>query len=274
MAEGDVPGFLGNEDGDGVRFLGDADARAVAQPEAAVEIFARGEGENAGGGGDAVVLHDDPAVVEDGLGVEDREHEFLRKNGVEIHAGRGELADADVALDGDERAELAAREVEDRVHEEFEGFLFLQGRAEEMLAAEFGEGAAEFGLEDDDEGDGEEDREAAQEPADDVEVEQLRGQGEADEKHGEADEDFRAGRAAEVEVAIVEKHGEQGDLDRVGPVRADKLTADLKGVSHSLMVGVSGAEGERRKRGTRFCHWICYACERNLLVCRSSRLSR
>ena len=115
MAERDVAGFLRDQNGNGVGLFGDADTGAVAQPETAVEILARGERKDACCGGHAVVLYDDTAIVQHRLGVKDGQDKFLGKHGVHVDAGRGKLADADVALEGDERAELAPGQVENGV---------------------------------------------------------------------------------------------------------------------------------------------------------------
>ena len=115
MAERDVAGFLRDKDGNGVRLLGDADAGSVAQPETAVEVFTRGERKDACCGGHAVVLHDDTTIVQHRFRVKDGQDELLGKHGVHVDAGRGKLADADVALEGDERAELSPGQVENGV---------------------------------------------------------------------------------------------------------------------------------------------------------------
>ena len=54
VADRDLSGFLGNHDRDGVGFLAESEAGAVSESEVAVQIFALGQRENAGGGDDAV----------------------------------------------------------------------------------------------------------------------------------------------------------------------------------------------------------------------------
>ena len=106
-----------------------------------------------------------------------------------------------------------------------------------MLAAEFGQGAPQFRLENDDQSDGEKNGKAAQEPTDDVEVEKLGSQGEADEDEGETDENFRARGTAEIQVPVVEQHGEQHDLHRAGPTGADKFNDRLHRCPFCLLPG-------------------------------------
>ena len=48
VTNGNLPGFLGDDDGEGVGFLAEPEGGAVAEAEVAVEILALGEGKNAG----------------------------------------------------------------------------------------------------------------------------------------------------------------------------------------------------------------------------------
>ena len=116
-----------------------------------------------------------------------------------------------------------------------------------MLAAELGQGAPQFRLENDHQGDGEKHGEASQEPTDDVEVEKLGGKREADEDQGETDENLRARGAAEIEIAVVKQHGEEQDLDRAGPAGADKFD---HGLHRGSTLPAPEARGERAVSGT------------------------
>ena len=70
------------------------------------------------------------------------------RSAVDLHAALREALDVRIPLDGDERAELAIGEVECHLGEEFERLARAGGGGEEAIAAERGEGAAEFRLED------------------------------------------------------------------------------------------------------------------------------
>ena len=85
---------------------------AMPQAERAVEIDPLADRKNAGGGDDAVVADDDAAVVQRRFREEDADHQFGRERAIDRHAALGEALDVLLALDGDERAELAVREVE------------------------------------------------------------------------------------------------------------------------------------------------------------------
>ena len=115
MADGHNPCFFGDDKGDGVGFLAQAESGAVAEAEVTVEIFALGDGENACGGKDAVVAQDDAAIVEGCLRLEDGDDKLLGELAIDGDAALCEGADIDIALHGDEGAELAIREIKDDV---------------------------------------------------------------------------------------------------------------------------------------------------------------
>ena len=72
-----LAGFLGHNEHDGIRLLAQAQTRSVAQAEVAIEVFALGEGKNAGGGHDAVAADDNATIVQNRLGVKDGQGEFF-----------------------------------------------------------------------------------------------------------------------------------------------------------------------------------------------------
>ena len=122
----------------------------------------------------AVVVNDESAVVQNGLGMENRQREFLRIIGIESDAGFDEGLEGDLAFHRDQGAEALAGDFKDRIGDFFDGFAFFKSRSEEGMAAEIGQRPAKFRLEDDDQGDGEKDRQAAQDPANDQQIEELR----------------------------------------------------------------------------------------------------
>jgi hypothetical protein len=134
-------------------------------------------------------------------------------SGIEAGAGFLDGAGADFAFDGDEGADLVGGEAGDGLDDFVEHAAFAQGGGEDVLLAEFGEGAADFGLEDDDEGDDEVDGEALEEPVEGVEVEHA-GEHEHDDDGGdEAEEDLGAAGAAEEEDGVIEEDGEDEDFE-------------------------------------------------------------
>ena len=77
VTDRDLSGFLGNHNRDGIGFLAEAEAGAVAEAEVAIEVLALGERENAGGGDDAVAAEDQPSIMKHGLRLEEREDEIF-----------------------------------------------------------------------------------------------------------------------------------------------------------------------------------------------------
>lgn len=77
MTNRNLPRLLGNDERNGIGFVAKTKSRAVTQAEVPVEILALGEGENAGGGNDAVAADDHAAIVKHCLGLEHGEGEFL-----------------------------------------------------------------------------------------------------------------------------------------------------------------------------------------------------
>ena len=63
----------------------------------------------------------------------------------------------------------------------------------------------------------------AEEPADHGQVQNLRDRGEGDEKDGQAGQDLRAAGSAKIEIAVVDRHRQESDLDRGVPVVLEKL---------------------------------------------------
>ena len=218
VTDRDLTGFLRDHDADGVGFFGEAKSGAVAQPQITVQILALAERKNAGRRYDAVVAYNQPTIMQDGLGMEDGEDEFRGVVAVDIHSGLGELAEIDVAFQGDKRAEAFAGELEDGIDQLFHRFVVAGGGSEPPVGAQFGECPAQFRLENHDESDGQEAEEAAQHPADDNQVQQLADEGEGEENECQPDEDARSMRAAEIKVNIIENHRDEKNLHRRAPV--------------------------------------------------------
>jgi hypothetical protein len=113
----DPAGLLADDERDGVGLLGDADRRPVAGAHRLRERRVVREGQEAARGGDAVVLDDDRAVVEGRAGIEEGFEELAGEGGVEAAAVLDVLAQADVALDGDQGADAVLGELDGGVGE-------------------------------------------------------------------------------------------------------------------------------------------------------------
>ena len=243
--EAEVAGFFGDDDGYGVGFFGEAESGAVAEAEGAVGEFLLADREDAGGGGDAFVADDDASVVKGGFGVEEGEGEFGGEFSIDGDAGFDLVFEADVTFDGEECPEAFFGEDGGAVGDEVEeGLFFRSVEAEEARAAEAGEAVAEFGLEDDDEGEGDDDDGFGDDPLDDDEFEELGDEGEADEDDAEADEDAGSAGGAEEAVKLVDEDPEDKNLQAVLPVLLDK-------VEHGVLVG--GDYGKKRRLAMSGC---------------------
>ena len=92
VANGNLACFLGNDDGNGVGFFRQSKGGPVSQPEVAIKILALSQWKNAGRRNHAVVVNDEPAVVQNGFRMEDGQREFLRINRIEHDTGLDEMA--------------------------------------------------------------------------------------------------------------------------------------------------------------------------------------
>ena len=125
-------------------------------------------------------------------------------------------------------AEALACDFKDRIGDFFDGFALFESRSKERMAAKIGQRAAKFRLKDDDQGDRQKDRQAAQDPADNSEIQELGEEGETKEDERKADENARAMGAAQVDVNVIENRRENADLDRNAPILRDKFSDGLE----------------------------------------------
>src|SRR5262249_5381164 len=147
----DHPVLLGDNDGERVGLLGEADGRPVARAEGFRDGRVGGEREEAAGGGDAAVLDDERSVVDRRDRHEDAGEELLRDPGVERWSHRDVLVQPDLALQHDQRAHPPRGEVGDALHQLLDRLALrdaVLGR-EERLHAHLRQGAADVVLEDD-----------------------------------------------------------------------------------------------------------------------------
>ena len=88
------------------------------------------------------------------------------------------------------------------------------------MPAQFGQATTQFRLKNHDQRDGEKDRKASDDPADDDEIQQLRDQRQRQKNDGQTGQHFRAASAAKIKIAIINPDAEQDDLDRPRQFRA------------------------------------------------------
>ena len=153
MTNRNDPCFFGNDDHDGIAFFAKAERRAMPQAERAIQIGPLRDGKNARGGNDAIIPDDHAAIVQRRLRKENADREFGGKRAIHLHAALGDGLDVLPALEGDQGAELAVREIEGHGADQFQRLAAVLGIGrEENPGARQGrlETAAQFWLEDDD----------------------------------------------------------------------------------------------------------------------------
>ena len=130
MADRDLAGFFGDDNANGVRFFGESESGAVAQPEVAIQIFALTQGKNTGSGDESIPAHNDSAIMQDSLRLENCQDQFRRIMAVDFDARFGQLGQIDLTFQGNERTETLAREFENRVDDFLDDFAVLGSRGE------------------------------------------------------------------------------------------------------------------------------------------------
>src|ERR1043166_9760395 len=98
-----------------------------------------------------------------------------------------------------------------------DGFTLLTGERENRVPAEFGQTSSQFGLKYYDQSEGQEDREAANQPTDHDQVQEGRDQGQGQKDHRQAGKYFSAAGAAKVNIPIINTDAQQADLQNAPP---------------------------------------------------------
>src|SRR5436190_577616 len=231
----------------------------MPQTEASIEGLPLANRENAGGGGNPSVAHDHSAIMQSGFRVKERQEEFDGKNRIDNDASLFVNADGGIAFNRDERAELLVRQLGYRFREIVDGLALLARQGENRMAPQFGQAAPQFGLENHHKGDGQEDGKAADDPADDHEVQQLRDQGQGQENDRQAGKNFRSARPSKVEIAIINPHTQQDDLNETSPFSDPELNDLLAHITTSRRRSVA-------RKAAAFC---LTSCTRNTFAPRS-----
>src|SRR5260370_9693857 len=91
------------------------------------------------------------------------------------------------------------------------------------MASELGETASKLRLKNHNEGNREEDRDTAKEPADHDQVQQGRDEGQGQKNNCQPREHFAAASTAKIKIAVVNSDAEQNDLDDAAPAFEPEL---------------------------------------------------
>ena len=197
----------------------DAERGAVAGAELLGQLGVARERQEAGGGGDPVVLDDHRAVVKRRVRGEDVDEQVVRDRGVELDPVLDVVAEPLQPLDDDQRADTLGRQGrggEDDVAERRDHLLLL-GQPPERVAPEVGERPADLLLEEHDDREREHDQEVFE---DVLERRQLRELGHEVDQADEYDaaEHLHRPRAPDQEQQVVDHHGYEEDVEAVAPV--------------------------------------------------------
>lgn len=250
FGDGDDAGFFADDDDDGVGVFGEAEGGAVPGAEVLGQVAAFGEGELDASGGEFALSDDDAHIVEDGAGPKDGVEEFDGEVGVDGGAGIGEAAEADVAFDGDESADAVLGAVGGGACEDFDLVFDGVGSAlEEACFAKANEGAAEFGLEDHDDGEGGEEEDAAVEEFDAIEAVAAEADddvGDDEEERGALDEACAARAAHELDDEVDDDADEE-EFQRDDPpgIRADAVEILCHAIGHYCSIRCCGSARQR-----------------------------
>src|SRR5206468_3664412 len=142
---------------------------------------------------------------------------------IERHSGLFVNADGRVAFDREQRAELFVRQLGDGFGKIVHRLALLTCQRKDRMPPQLGQTASEFGLKDHNEGNGEEHRKTAEEPADHDQVQQRRDESEGEENNRQPGEHFGTARATKVKIAIVNTDAEQNDFNNAAPAFEPEL---------------------------------------------------
>ena len=264
LDEADLLVLLGDHDDEGIGLLGDAEGGPMAGAEAlGVDRHLR-EREQGAGGQDRVAADDHGAVVQRGPRREDRAQEVRREVAVDHHAGLGHLLEPGLALDDDEGAMALGRQGGGGARHLVRDVLGdarvdrRQQPRERADPADALKGAAQLGLEDDDEGEQADDGAALQDPRQQDEVERDRQEVDDDQDADPDDESDGTGPADQAEEPVDEERGD-ADVDHRAQVhlsedRSEELGHRGPSVASGIVASASALKRSRRSaerpRGT------------------------
>src|SRR5665213_1964442 len=188
--------FFGDDDDNRVRFLGQADRRAMARAERFVQIRPRRQRKNTRGIGDAVAFQNHAAVMDRVVRKKNRFQHFRRRGTIHRHTGLDGLEQLDGLLDGDERANFYFRKTFGGLHDNFNAFALLARAGKQRQVAKFGEKAAQFRLENNQDRENKKRRERAEQQPQNFQIQNRRRQRQHQQHDDETDDDRPAARPA------------------------------------------------------------------------------
>jgi hypothetical protein len=252
VGEGDLRRLLADDDDERVGLLGQAERGAVPRAEALVGDGELRERQDHAGRDDGVALDEHGAVVERAVGREQADDEVGADARLDAGAGFGVFVQADVALDGDDGADLGAGQPLHGLDQLLDDLALLHAveEADHAALAEAGEGGAQLGVEHDDGGDGAVLEELLEDVADQLEVEEA-GQEVGQREDEQAGEHLDGARAGEQLQHVVDGAATMRICSRSsGPGRNEK-SAPISAARPARMADrgeVEGAAGGRRRR--------------------------
>src|SRR5258707_3908938 len=140
-------GFLGNHNDHCVGYLAQPDGGAMPGAERLIQILALSERENAGSVGDAVTFENNSAVVNGIIWKENGFQHLGRGLAINENAGFDGFEQIDGLLDGDEGTDADIGKALDGLDDYLNVLALLMCGGEERQIAQFGQHAAQFGLE-------------------------------------------------------------------------------------------------------------------------------
>src|SRR5437879_12690375 len=141
--------------------------------------------------------------------MENAQDQLDREIRIERYSGLFVNPDGSVAFDREQRAELFVRQLNDGFGKIVHRLALLTCQRKDRMPPRLGQTASEFGLKDHNEGNGEEHRKTAEEPADHDQVQQRRDETEGEENSRQPREDFGTATATKVKLAVVRPDAEQ-----------------------------------------------------------------
>src|SRR5690606_8043027 len=212
-----------HHDHERVRFFRQADRSPVARAQGAVGDRELRERQNHARGDDRVTVDQHRAVVQGAVRREQADDEIRAHARLQAGTGLGILVEADVALDGDDRADLRARQAVDRLDQLLDDRALLEPVEERQHARlpEPREAAAQLRLEHDERGDRAVVEQVLHQVDEEVELEQSRRE-ERDDEHQDAREDLHGPGLGEGAQHVVEARRDQQDLHEILDARKQK----------------------------------------------------
>jgi len=216
--------FLRDHDHHTIALLGNPDGCPVASAQHVAEFLLLGDGQDDGRRGDPTLADDDRPVVQ---GTGRGEHRFQGGGGdfgIQQHALLDPVAEFHLALDDDQGAQAALAQPLGRLQDFLFGGNAVHGpeHAQAAAQAQVGQGGAQLGLEDDDEGHDPDGLEGADD-ASDHDHAQVGGQEGEDQQEGQAGEHLDHPRVLDEHDEAVQQIRHDDDIEEIDQGALDDL---------------------------------------------------